>query len=143
MADYTALVEAGSALIELLRDNLTPEPVDNRETIALCSPHESENNQLTVYLYHVEEEARNLTSGYYYVKINEDWSEIFGVDTEKGEYDPETFKELLVAAVLDAKNRKGRFMTFFCEEEYEQAAVECGFSRIGNYLCYKMHLEEN
>ena len=67
MADYTALVEAGNALVELLRDNLTPEPVDNRETIALCSPHESENNQLTLYLYHVEEEARNLTSGYYQV----------------------------------------------------------------------------
>lgn len=65
MADYTALVEAGNALVELLRDNLTPEPVDNRETIALCSPHESENNQLTLYLYHVEEEARNLSSGYY------------------------------------------------------------------------------
>ena len=65
MADYTALVEAGNALVELLRDNLTPEPVDNRETIALCSPHESENNQLTLYLYHVEEEARNLSAGYY------------------------------------------------------------------------------
>ena len=65
MADYTALVEAGNAVVELLRDNLTPEPVDNRETISLCSPHESENNQLTLYLYHVEEEARNLSSGYY------------------------------------------------------------------------------
>ena len=65
MADYTALVEAGNALVELLRDNLTPEPVDNRETISLCSPHESENNQLTLYLYHVEEEARNLSAGYY------------------------------------------------------------------------------
>ena len=50
MADYTALVEAGSALVELLRDNLTPEPISNRELIALCSPHESENNQLTLYL---------------------------------------------------------------------------------------------
>ena len=65
MADYTALVEAGNALVELLRDNLTPEPVDNRETISLCSPHESENNQLTLYLYHVEEEARNMAAGYY------------------------------------------------------------------------------
>ena len=65
MADYTALTEAGTALVELLRENLTPEPVDNRETIALCSPHESENNQLTLYLYHVEEEARNMTTGYY------------------------------------------------------------------------------
>ncbi len=67
MADYTAIVEAGNALVELLRDNLTPEPVDNRETISLCSPHESENNQLTLYLYHVEEEARNMTAGYYQV----------------------------------------------------------------------------
>lgn len=67
MADYTAIVEAGSALVELLRDSLTPEPLANRELIALCSPHESENNQLTLYLYHVEEENPNITSGYYQV----------------------------------------------------------------------------
>ena len=65
MADYTAFVEAGTALTELLRDNLSPEPVGNRETIALCSPHESENNRLTLYLYHVEEESQNQTAGYY------------------------------------------------------------------------------
>ena len=67
MADYTALTEAGNALQELLRDNLTPEPLGNRELINLCSPHESENNQLTLYLYHIEEEVQNLTSGYYSV----------------------------------------------------------------------------
>ncbi len=65
MADYTALVEAGSALVELLRDNLTPEPIGNRELIALCSPHESENNQLTLYLYQVEEDTQGAQSGYY------------------------------------------------------------------------------
>ena len=64
MADYTAFVEAGNALIELLRDNLTPEPLDNREAISLCSPHESENNQLTLYLYHIEEENKPMTAGY-------------------------------------------------------------------------------
>ena len=67
MADYTALVEAGSALVELLRDNLTPEPISNRELIALCSPHESENNQLTLYLYQVEEDTQGAESGYYQV----------------------------------------------------------------------------
>lgn len=67
MADYTALVEAGSALVELLRDNLTPEPIGNRELIALCSPHESENNQLTLYLYQVEEDTQGAQSGYYQV----------------------------------------------------------------------------
>ena len=35
MADYTALVEAGSSLEELLRDNLRPEPTSNRGPIAL------------------------------------------------------------------------------------------------------------
>ncbi len=67
MADYTALTEAGMALTELLRDTLTPEPLGNRELINLCSPHESGNNQLTLYLYHMEEEAQNLNAGYYSV----------------------------------------------------------------------------
>lgn len=70
MADYTALVEAGNALVELLRDNLTPEPIGNRELIALCSPHESENNQLTLYLYQVEEDTQGVPSGYYQVSRN-------------------------------------------------------------------------
>ena len=67
MADYTALVEAGAALVELLRDNLTPEPIGNRELISLCSPHESENNQLTLYLYQVVEDTQGVESGYYQV----------------------------------------------------------------------------
>ncbi len=67
MADYTALVEAGSALVEMLRENLTPEPISNRELISLCSPHESENNQLTLYLYQVEEDTQGAQSGYYQV----------------------------------------------------------------------------
>ena len=67
MADYTALVEAGTALVEMLRDNLTPEPIGNRELIALCSPHESENNQLTLYLYQVEEDTQGAQRGYYQV----------------------------------------------------------------------------
>ena len=65
MADYTALMEAGTALVEMLRDNLTPEPLGDRELIALCSPHENENNQLTLYLYHLEEESPNMNAGYY------------------------------------------------------------------------------
>ncbi len=70
MADYTALVEAGNALVELLRSELTPEPIGNRELIALCSPHESENNQLTVYLYQVEEDTQGVPVGYYQVGRN-------------------------------------------------------------------------
>ena len=58
MADYTAFVEAGNGLVELLRDNLTPEPIGKADLISLCSPYESENNQLTVYLFHIEEDQR-------------------------------------------------------------------------------------
>ena len=67
MAEYTALTEAGIALVELLRENLTPEPLGNRELINLCSPHESENNQLTLFLYHIEEDSQNMSSGYFSV----------------------------------------------------------------------------
>ena len=59
MADYTAIFEAGSALVELLRDRLTPDPISKPEMISLCSPHESENNMLTVWMYHMEEESRS------------------------------------------------------------------------------------
>lgn len=64
MADYTALVESGNALVEFLRDNLTPEPISKRELISLCSPHESENNQLTVYMFHLEEDGQSGIQGY-------------------------------------------------------------------------------
>lgn len=64
MAEYTAIVEAGNALVELLRAHLTPEPLANRETIALSSPYESAAHQLTVHLYHMEEENRSMTGGY-------------------------------------------------------------------------------
>ena len=67
MADYTALTEAGAALVELLRENLTPEPIGNRELINLCSPHESGNNQLTLYLYQIEEDSQGVVAGYYSV----------------------------------------------------------------------------
>lgn len=74
MADYTALMEAGSALVELLRDTLTPEPIGNRELISLCSPHAAENNQLTVYLYQIEEDTQGVQSGYY--QLNRDTQRI-------------------------------------------------------------------
>lgn len=32
-------------------------------------------------------------------------------------------------------------MTFFCEEDGEGTALECGFTCIGRYLCYKVHLD--
>lgn len=76
----------------------------------------------------------------YYTDEKDGWLEIFGIDINQGIYDPALYKELLYAALFDAKSRNGKVMTFFCDEEYEEVAKECGFKCVGNYLCYKIHL---
>ena len=70
MADYTALVEAGEAFAELLRRELTPEPINDRELISLASPFEAENNQVTLYLFQVDEDLQNGFGGYQQVSMN-------------------------------------------------------------------------
>jgi len=55
MADYTVLYEASQAIVELLRRNMSPEPISKPELIGLCTPYEPEDYQLTVHLYHVED----------------------------------------------------------------------------------------
>ena len=77
----------------------------------------------------------------YYMNADDGWYEIFGIDMDHGAYDPELFKELLNTALLDANRRNGKVMTFFCDKEYEEFALECGFTCVGNYLCYKAHIE--
>ena len=64
MADYTAFVETGNAIVDFFRDSLTPEPIAEREAISLSSPHKSGNNQLTLFLYSVEEYRPNEAVGY-------------------------------------------------------------------------------
>lgn len=65
MAEYTAFVEAGEALIEMLQEQMSPEPINDKELIALVSPHEAENSQLTVHLYHIEEDTLEGYGGFY------------------------------------------------------------------------------
>ena len=57
MAGYTAIAEAGQAIVALLRREMTPEPVSKPELIGLGSPFEPEDFQLTVHLLHLEESA--------------------------------------------------------------------------------------
>ena len=77
----------------------------------------------------------------YYRDLDDGWFEIFGIDVNQGAFDPGAYRALLNAALRDAKRRAARFVTFFCEDEYERTAVECGFTPVGKYLCYKIHLE--
>lgn len=53
MANYTAIVDAGASIIEVLRDNLTPEPIISPDMIGLCSPAETGDLQLGLYLYSI------------------------------------------------------------------------------------------
>lgn len=76
----------------------------------------------------------------YYTDAGDGWFEIFGIDIDRERYDPELFKDLLNAAIADARRRGGKTMTFFCEKEYEEAALECGFVCVGNYRCFKARL---
>ena len=89
----------------------------------------------------VKERDGKTQGAVYYMDALDGWFEIFGIDLNNNEYHPEVFKELLNAALLHAKSRGGKVMTFFCNEEGEKAAMECGFTCIGNYRCYKTHLE--
>ncbi|MBQ6564495.1 MAG: hypothetical protein IJL88_11315 [Clostridia bacterium] len=77
----------------------------------------------------------------YYPSADDGWYEIFGIDINCGKHDPALFKELVNAAIADISRRGGRLITFFCEKEYEKAALECGFVCVSNYLCYKIHLD--
>ena len=88
----------------------------------------------------LEEKDGEPRGAVYYTAAGDAWYEIFGVDMNRREYDPQLLKNLLNAALRDVKRSGGKVMTFFCDEVYEEAAKECGFHCVGNYRCYQMHL---
>lgn len=55
MTEYTTIYDAGESLAELLRGEMTPEPIAKPEQIGLCEPQEPEDFQLTVWIYNIEE----------------------------------------------------------------------------------------
>lgn len=85
----------------------------------------------------IKEEDGKPKGAVYYWTGADGWFEIFGIDIDQDVYDRELVKELLQAALSDAKQRNGKVMTFFCDEEYEKVAVECGLECVGKYLCFK------
>ena len=97
-------------------------------------------DDLDNWTIYVKEKNGKPQGAVYYTDVNDGWFEIFGIDIDQGIYDPVIYKELLSAALFDARSRNGKVMTFFCDEEYEEAVRECGFKCVGNYLCHKIHL---
>ena len=55
MADYTVINDVGNSLIKLLQNNMLPEPITKLEMIGLCGPNDPGDFQLTLHLYHIEE----------------------------------------------------------------------------------------
>lgn len=65
MGDYNAIYEAGQSLVELFKKEMTPLPISSPEGIGLCTPHEPEDFQLTVWIYNIEEfNDTGINSGY-------------------------------------------------------------------------------
>jgi hypothetical protein len=59
MAHYTGIVDAGAALLGLLREHMCPEPVESQEHIDLCHPADATDISLGVYLYDIQENGEN------------------------------------------------------------------------------------
>lgn len=56
MTDYTAIFEAAESIAELLRSEMSPEPVAKKDQIGVCEPQSPEDYQLTVWIYNIEEQ---------------------------------------------------------------------------------------
>lgn len=63
MADYSVISDVSNALLRLLRRDLSPEPVQSPESIALASPSDKNGDfQLGVFLYDIKELSEYRTS---------------------------------------------------------------------------------
>ncbi len=63
-------------------------------------------------------------------------TEIFGVDFAGNHFEETIFRSLLIKALNDCKEKGCRHMVFFNDEESQRAALACGFTCVGEYVCY-------
>jgi len=64
MGSSNAIAEAGISVVNMLKKNMTPEPIASPESIGLCMPQEPEDFQLTVWIYNFEEQKGMGASGF-------------------------------------------------------------------------------
>ncbi|CAG7640861.1 DUF4255 domain-containing protein [Paenibacillus allorhizosphaerae] len=55
MSQYTVIADVGNSIVELLREQMTPEPVQQPEYIGLSSPVDKGDLSLSIYLFRVQE----------------------------------------------------------------------------------------
>lgn len=132
--DSTNLIhinEANYDKFKMLHDQIDGDMYWNSERIF------ADLKNWNIYVY---EKDDSLIAAIYYMDEKDDWYEIFGIDMNNNKFNHEAFKTLLNKVLLDVKNNGGKILSFFCEESYEKETLECGFTKIGRYLCYKICL---
>ena len=53
MNQYTAISDVSEYICNLLKENITPEPILNKESIGLCSPNDKGDLTLGIFLYDI------------------------------------------------------------------------------------------
>lgn len=54
ISNYSLIADVGETIIELLRKELLPEPINDKNKIMVCSPAKKGDVQLSLYLYNIE-----------------------------------------------------------------------------------------
>lgn len=76
MSGYSVISEVGNSLLRVLRENLCPDPIQNPETILLCSPFEEGDYFLSLHLYDIKENM-------YFKQVD-----LINMDYERRQYPP-------------------------------------------------------
>lgn len=61
MGEYTLISEVSKKILDIMKENLVPEPIKKFEDIGLCHPDERGSSILGIYLYDIEENAETKT----------------------------------------------------------------------------------
>ena len=79
----------------------------------------------------------------YYTGLHDDdkWCEIFGLDIDNDVFDEEIFNDLMGQALNTVKDNGGIYVTMFCERREQEHVGKFGFECIGEYVCYKKHVD--
>lgn len=70
MANYTAIVDVGNMLVQLLKEEMVPEVISGSHGIGLCSPSDKGDYALGIHLYDIRECEEVRTSG----MLNTGWN---------------------------------------------------------------------
>lgn len=61
---YTMIADVGNTLLNLLKESLVPNIIHNESLIGLCSPNDSGDFVLGLYLYHIEQNQNMRMNSY-------------------------------------------------------------------------------